>query len=164
MKSIFNFLTVIICIIVCFTGCKKDTEANNYLRGKIDGVSFECVSEIWVTPEGAGDKIISFRGDVSPWSVRFYLDGQGSNITAGTYIFQSGVLRNVILLNNTGNYGAGYFCGFGTPCTFDGSGKIIILEINKKHIKGTFEFVTSVSPATSTFKTITDGEFYIKRN
>lgn len=164
MKSIFNFLTVIICIIVCFTGCKKDTEANNYLRGKIDGVSFECVSEIWVTPEGAGDKIISFRGDVSPWSVRFYLDGQGSNITSGSYDFQTGIVRNAIVYQNNTGYSAGYFCGFFSSCSFHGSGKITILEINKKHIKGTFEFVTSVSPVTSTFKTITDGEFYIKRN
>jgi hypothetical protein len=147
-----------------FSGCKKDTGSVNYLRGKIDGVSFECNSNIWATPEGSGDKIIAFRGDWSTYSsIRFYLDGQGSNITTGTYDFQTGNLYNVVLYENNDGYSAGYFCDFASPCTFEGSGKITLLEISKKHIKGTFEFVTSGNGATGVSKTVSDGEFYIKR-
>jgi len=165
MKLIL-ILPVIICFLSCFTGCKKDniTNSTNYLKGKVDGVSFECNSNIWATPEGAGDKIISFRGDWPSYSILFYLDGQGSNITTGSYNFQTGKLYNAIIYQNNDGYSAGYFCGSFSPCTFEGSGKITFLEISKKNIKGTFEFATSVNGATGSLKTVTAGEFYIKRN
>jgi hypothetical protein len=166
MKILFRFLSVIIWFLLCLTGCKKDnsTSSISYLKGKVDGVSFECNSNIWATPEGAGDKVISFRGDWPSYSIRFYLDGQGSNITTGSYNFQTGKLYNAIIYQDNDGYSAGYFCGPFTACTFEGSGKIIFLEISKKNIRGTFEFVTSANGATGSLKTVTDGEFYIKRS
>ena len=144
-----------------FSACKKDLGSNNYLRGKIGGASFEFNSNIWATPGEASDKIIAFRGDGSTNSLRFYLDGQGSNITTGSYNFQTGKIYNAILYENNDGYSAGYFCGLLSPCRFSGSGKITLFEISKNHIKGTFEFVANGSTGIS--KTVSDGEFYIKR-
>ena len=160
-----NFMLLILCLASLlfgpFSACKKDSEANNYLRGKIDGVSFESTSEIWATPGQSGDKIIAFTGDWSPNSIRFYLDGQGSDITTGSYNFQTGKKYNATLYQDDWGYGSGYFCGFASPCSFRGSGKITLLEISKKRIKGNFEFV-AVNGAGE-LKTVSDGEFYIKR-
>ena len=160
-----NFILLILCLASLLFGpisaCKKDTESNNYLKGKIDGVPFESTSEIWATPGQSGDKIIAFTGDWSTYSIRFYLDGQGSNIITGSYNFQTGDLYHASLYDNNIGYAAGYFCGSASPCSFYGSGKITLLEISKKHIKGTFEFICVESSGSS--KTVSDGEFYIKR-
>lgn len=165
MKYIMKLSSIVIaCFVLSLSACKKESNtSSSYLKGKVDGVAFECNSNITATAGGAGDKTIFFRGDVSPWIFHFYLDGQGSDITAGTYDFQTGLPRSVTLYQNNDGYSAGYFCSFGTICSYYGSGKIIIQEINKKYIKGTFEFVTSVNGAASTFKTVTNGEFYINR-
>ena len=145
--------------------CKKSSDNfTSYIKGKLGGVAFECNSGIWATSEGAGDKIISFRGDWPAHSIRFYLDGQGSDIITGSYNFQTGIERNAVVYENNDGYSAGYFCGFAVPCTFYGSGRITIVELSKKYIKGSFEFVTGVSPSTLISKTVSEGEFYIKRN
>lgn len=165
MKNIMKLSSIVIaCFVLSLSACKKETDTStSYLRGKVDGVAFECNSDIWATRGDAGDKIISFRGNVSPWLFQFYLDGQGSDITAGTYNFQTGIKHSAVLYQNNDGYAAGYFCSFGSPCVFYGSGKIIIQEISKKYIKGTFEYVTDLSAATGSFKTVTNGEFNIKR-
>lgn len=165
MKYIMKLSSIVIaCFTLSLSACKKETDTDtSYLRGKVDGVAFECNSNITATAGGAGNKTIFFLGDVSPWSFRFYLDGQGSDITAGTYIFQTGIIRNAVVYQNNDGYAAGYFCNVFSPCVFYGSGKITIQEISKKYIKGTFEYVTDVNPATGTFKTISNGEFYINR-
>ena len=160
-----NFILLILCLASLLFGpisaCKKDTESNNYLKGKIDGVPFESTSEIWATPGQSGDKIIAFTGDWSPNSIRFYLDGQGSDITTGSYNFRTGDLYNAGLYLDNWGYSSGYFYSFASPCVFYGSGKITILEISKKRIKGNFEFVAVNGAGDS--KTVSDGEFYIKR-
>lgn len=165
MKSNLKFLPAAISFLLCFTGCKKgSTDFVSYIKGKIDGIAFECNTNIWATPGAAGDNIISFRGDVSPYSIRFYLDGQGSNITTGSYNFQTGIIRNSILYQNNDGYSSGYFCGFASPCTFYGSGNVTITEISKNYIRGTFQFTTDVNGATGLLKTVTNGEFHIKRD
>lgn len=165
MKYIMKLSSIVIaCIVLSLSACKKETDTStSYLKGKVDGVAFECNSNITATAGGAGDKTIFFRGDVSPWSFRFYLDGQGSDISAGTYNFQTGIVRNAVVYQNNDGFSAGYFCDPFAPCVFYGSGKITIQGISKKYIKGTFEFVTAVNPATGTFKTVSNGEFYVKR-
>lgn len=62
MKLILKFLLPAICILIYCTGCKKDSDSSSssYLRGKVDGVAFECNSDIRATAGGAGDKIIFF--------------------------------------------------------------------------------------------------------
>ena len=165
MKNIMKLSSIVIaCFVLSLSACKKETDTStSYLRGKVDGVAFECNSDIRATTGAAGDATIFFRGDVSPWSFRFYLDGQGSDITAGTYNFQTGIKHNAVLYQDIHGYAAGYFCDIFAPCVFYGSGKITIQEINKKYIKGTFEYVTDLSAATGSFKTVTNGEFNIKR-
>jgi len=166
MKPVLNLLLPAICILIYCTGCKKDSDSSSssYLRGKVDGVAFECNSDIRATTGGAGDKTIFFRGDWPSYSIRFFLDGQGSDITAGSYNFQTGIKCNAVLYQNNDGYSAGYFCDPFSACVFYGSGRITILQINKKHIKGTFEFVTSINGATGNLKNITDGDFSIKRD
>ncbi len=164
-KTLFLLLAFSVATISCFTGCKKDNgSSTDYIRGKVDGVAFEANSNMWATPGRPGDKIISFRGDWPGGSIRFYLDGQGSNITTGTYDFTTGIVRNAVVYENNDGYSAGYFCGGFGPCTYYGSGKIIILNISKKHVRGTFEFVTNVSGATGVPKTVSNGEFYMNRD
>lgn len=165
MKNIMKLsLVVITCFLISLGACKKETDTNSsYLKGKVDGVAFECNSDIRATTGGAGDKTIFFRGDWPSYSIRFFLDGQGSDITAGSYNFQTGIVRNAVLYENNHGYAAGYFCDLFSFCVFYGSGKITIQEISKKYIKGTFEFVTDVNGSTGTFKTVTNGEFNIKR-
>jgi Family of unknown function (DUF6252) len=160
-KVIFILLTAFFLM-----SCKKGSDDfTSYIKGKLDGVAFECTSNIWATPGKAGNKIISFRGDWLSNSIRFYLDGQGSNITTGSYNFQTGIERNAVVYENNDGYSAGYFCGGFAPCTFYGSGKITIVELSKKYIKGSFEFVAEASPpSTRISKTVSEGEFYIKRN
>ena len=163
-----NFVLLILCfsslLFGPFSACKKDTDNNNYLRGKIDGVPFECTSNIWSTSGGSGDKIIALNGNWSTnSSIYIYLESQGSNITAGSYNFQTGKLYNAILYDNNESYSAGSICLYVIPCIFVGSGKINFLEISKKHIKGTFEFVTNLGGTTGLSKSVSDGEFYINR-
>ncbi len=165
MKHLFKVLPVAICFLFCFTGCKKDSDSSSdYLKGKVDGVAFECSSNIWATVGRAGDKIIAFRGDWPGWSIRFYLDGQGSDITKGSYDFVTGVVRNAVVYQDNDGYSAGYFCASFSPCSYYGSGKVTIDKISKNHISGKFEFVTPVNGATGMSKTVTNGEFNIKRD
>ena len=165
-KNIILYNLFLASLCVCLTiSCKKDSGSgfSSYIKGKLNGVSFQTTSNIWATPGDAGNNIISFRGDWPSYSIRFYMEGQGSAITTGSYDFVTGVQRNAIVYENNDGYSAGYFFCMGGPCILHGSGRIIISEISKKYIKGTFEFVTDVSPATGTSKSVTDGEFYIKR-
>ena len=162
-----NCMLLILCLASLlfgpFSACKKDTGSNIYLRGKIDGVPFECTSNIRATSGRSGDKNIDLSGYWSTnSSIHIYLDNQGSNITAGSYNFQSGRLYHAVL-NDDDRYIAGSICLYIIPCVFVGSGKINFLEISKKHIKGTFEFVTNLGGTTGVSKTVSDGEFYINR-
>ena len=158
------FLLLLVCIGV---SCKKDSTSNSasYLKGKMNAVAFECTTNLWATPAGAGNKIIAFRGDWGSNSIRFYMDGQGADITTGTYDFVTGIERNATFFEDNDGYGAGYFsCLLGGACVLEGSGKITILEISNKLIRGTFEFITRVNGATGKSKTVTEGDFYIKRS
>lgn len=159
-----NIVYSLLVMIILNVACKKDIDVPSYLRGKVDGIAFECNADIRATARGAADNSIFFRGDWPSYSIQFYLDGQGSDITQGTYNFQTGKIYQVNLFQNNVGYAAGYFCASFIPCSFFGSGRITILEINKKKIRGTFEFTTSVDGGTGLLKTVTDGDFSIKRD
>ena len=53
---------VIAYFIFSLSACKKETGtgSNSYLKGKVDGVAFECNSDIRATAGGTGDKTIFF--------------------------------------------------------------------------------------------------------
>lgn len=146
-----------------FKGCSKNNDSKNYLRGVINGTSFECTTNFRATKGAAGNKTIFFTGNTPVYAFNFFIDGQGNDITPGTYDFLPGVLRNVTLYEGNDGYSAGFFSGLGAS-SFYGSGKIVVQEINKKYIKGTFEFVTTDNPRTGLFKTVTNGEYYITRD
>lgn len=152
-------------LVITNSSCKKDISSSNYLRGKVDGVGFECAtSDISATTGSAGESTIFISGGWPSYTLRLLMDGQGTDITEGTYTFQTGKKLNAVIWQNNTPYSTGYFCGFFTPCTFSGSGRITILEINKKKIRGTFEFTTGIYAGTGLFKTVTDGDFFIRRN
>ena len=157
------FAAIILHFITIFAGCSKNNDVKNYLRGNIDGVSFECTSDFRATKSAAGNKTIFFSGNTPVFAFNFYIDGQGNDITSGIYDFVSGVQRNVTLYEGNVGYSAGFFFCLG-PCFLQGSGKIAVQEISKKYIKGTFEFVTAANAATGLFKTVTNGEYYISRD
>lgn len=145
------------------TGCSKKTEQNNFMRGSINGVSFECSSGFDATVGAAGNRQIFFKGNNAQYSFSFYLDGQSSDIVPGNYIFTSGILRSATVYEGSEGYGAGQFTCI-PACALQGSGSINISGIDKKHVEGSFEFVTAVNPGTGLTKTVTGGSFYVKRN
>ena len=109
-------------------------------------------------------RLFFFEGKNAQYSFNFFLDGQGSDITSGSYDFVTGIQRNVTMYEGTDGYGAGYFFCLVPPCLLQGSGRITIQGIDKKHIQGTFEFITGTSTATGQFKTVSNGTFYINRD
>lgn len=62
---------------------------------------------------------------------------------------------------NNYSFSSGYSLNANECCL--GTGKITILEINEKYNRRTFEFVTGINEAAGILKTVTNGEFYIKR-
>ena len=68
MKNIMKLSSIVIaCFVLSLSACKKETDTStSYLRGKVDGVAFECNSDIRATTRTADDATIFFRGDVCP--------------------------------------------------------------------------------------------------
>jgi hypothetical protein len=171
MNSLIKLSVITVCILLLFANCSKPKDySTDYLRGKIDGVAFECNANIKAnTPEpigsgGGSDPNINITGEWSSYSLHLHLNGDGSSLAAGAYVFQAEKNRSAtIWQNGTDSYYAGNG-GFFDPIRLHGSGNITILEISKSYIKGSFEFVTSVNGATGLSKNVTDGEFYIKRS
>ena len=172
MKSVIKSLSVIIFILLSLVGCKKDNSPDSsftsYLRGKIDGVAFECTSNIFASRpyhETDFSNDVTIKGEWPLYSIHLFVHSGGSNITTGTYVFQSDKIHFAQISNYSAIY---YFAGvhstFYSPYSgLIGSGRITITEISYKNIRGTFEFVTDTNYITKLSKTVTDGEFYIKR-
>jgi hypothetical protein len=89
-----------------------------------------------------------------------------SEILTGTYFFATGDnYSGSIITNNptSDTYYAGNSGGF-PPYYLVGSGSITISEISKKHVKGTFSFITATNGVTGVFKNISNGDFDINRD
>jgi hypothetical protein len=82
-------------------------------------------------------------------------------IHTGEYIFEANKDRSGTVYTADGKRG---FAG-STISGLEGSGKITILEISDKYVKGSFEFTTrrQIISTTVYVLTVTGGEFYIKR-
>ena len=80
------------------------------------------------------------------------------------YTFQAGTSRlgEISTTGPQARYYAAAGGGVFNPSIND-SGQITITEISAEYVKGSFDFVTHVDGATNTFKTVTSGEFHIKR-
>lgn len=168
MKKIIVYAIVLVTVIT--SACKKDKVLfQSYLKGKMNGVAFECNANISANkpepiPGQGSDPTIRIWGEWPMHSIKLFITGEGVSLRAGSYVFEGGKNRSATILeNNVDAYYAGD-SGFGDPIPLYGSGRITILEISKNYIKGSFEFVTTTYGITGMPKTVTDGEFYIKRN
>ncbi len=169
MKNIMKLSSIAIaCSVFALSGCKKDNTGaafQSYLRYKVDGVQVESNTHIRATylPATIGpDQVITISGDWSGGSLSLYLN-EPQVLAVGQYLFNPFTWRTGEVWTS-GPSGRYYIGGSCLSCaTTTGSGKIDITEISAEYIKGTFEFVTGTDAATSTFKTITNGEFHIKR-
>ncbi len=168
MKKAFFILTAALFMISCKKGSNDFT---SYLKGKVDGVAFESNSNIKafkpmpIPGQSGNDPTLIITGDWPMYSLKLNIYGEGSSISTGTYVFQAGKNRSATLwYNGIDAYYAGYNFCIGCPIQLYGSGRITILEISDKSIKGTFEFISAVNGATMLSKTVTEGEFNIKRS
>lgn len=169
MKIFIRQLPLLFGFLLCLISCKKDNNEpafQSYLRYKLDGVQVESNAHIKATylpPTIGPDKVITISGDWSGGSISLYLN-ESQVLAAGQYLFDPFTWRTGEVWAS-GPGGRYYIGGSCLGCaTVTGSGKVIITEINAEYVKGSFEFVTGVDAATSTFKTVTDGEFHIKRD
>lgn len=162
-----SLLILINAIVLLSLGCKKNNDAGSYLRGKIDGQSFESNSGITANkpepiPGSGDDPTLRLTGNWPSYSLKLMLIGEGK-INTGTYTFDASKQRSATLTyNNADIYYAGDDGIFGTG-QLHGSGSITITEISKNHVKGSFQFSAILIPQ-GTIKTVTDGEFLIERN
>jgi hypothetical protein len=151
-------------------GCSKDNGSsfNSYLRGKIDGVAFECTSGITAnTPEtisGPADPTIRITGNWLNNSIRLMIISESSSLASGVYPFDANKNRSGTLYLGADAYYAGPTGGglTGLPLTLKGSGSITITEVSKQYVKGSFQFTSG--PNNSVTKSVTEGDFYVKRN
>ncbi|MGZ5191192.1 MAG: DUF6252 family protein [Flavisolibacter sp.] len=162
----YHFISILIMTSILGESCKKYDEADNYLKGIIDGQPFESSSVTANKKEpipGSGDDPnLRIIAEWPGHSLKLMLLSEGS-VKKGVYNIQPDKMRRVnLVVNNTENYyaGDGGIFGFGQ---LYGNGVITISEISKRYVKGTFD-VTVVDNTRGTSKTITNGEFSIARN
>jgi len=169
MKTIIRQTTALLLLFCFFSGCSKnnDPQIQSYLKGKLDGVAFECTSNITAnTPEpisGPPDPTIRITGNWLNNSIKLMLISESASIATTTYTLQADKNRSATLYIGSDGYYAGPSGPF-LPPALHGSGSITITEVNKNAVRGTFSFTSEVSPATGLTKSITDGEFYVNRN
>ena len=175
MKQFFRCSLITICIFFILTGCSKDHDSvDNYFRGKVDGVAFECNTNIKVNkpqPVSAqvNDPMIRINGGWPGYIIELDLGENGSNISPGTYFFEAG--KNHSATFGIGTYpgiqtyfAGSYYCfGCNYQLPLSGNGRITILEISSQYVKGAFEFITEPTAGTNIIKTFTEGQFNIKR-
>lgn len=163
----FGICTSILCI-----SCKKNNIPDNvpippfqsYIKFKLDNVQTECNSLIKATYfQQFPDTAITISGAFAIGSIAL----RASNsplLTPDTYTFNSAKWHSGTIWTNSPSAvryvaGADLFLNL-----YNGSGQITITEISTGFVKGTFEFITGVDIPTNTFKTVTNGEFNIKRD
>ena len=169
MKKVATFIAAIIFI----AACKKDSNRSiqNYMRFKLDGVQVECDGRYGATYKTTAgpDANINFYGGWGDNALDFQIFTHATtDISPGQYVFGPGKAYQAVIWPNgtltTPGIHYSYVAGSIVPSpTIAGSGQITIIEINADYIKGSFDFITAVNPGTGLFKTITNGEFLIKR-
>ncbi len=164
MKNIF---IAAVFFVIALPGCKKDNDPfTPYVRGKVDGVAFECNTNITANkaeqvPGGPADPTLRITGGWSSNSINLYILSESSSLAGGDYVFQADKQRAATIRISGDAYYAGYGSPF-LPPALHGSGKITLVEISSNYVRGNFEFTSE--PYMGVVKTITGGEFYIKRN
>ena len=160
---------VLLTLVLLFAFCNKPNNFSaSYLKGKIDGIAFECNANITANkpepiPGFGSDPTLIITGSWPMYSIKILILNKSPKVSVGTYEIEIDKQRSAtIVWNGVDNYYAGSG-GLILPQLF-GNGRFTILEISDKYVKGIFEFATDVNSATGNLKTVSDGEFYIKRN
>ena len=173
MKLLLKLVSVFLIILFSNAACKKDSKSSvqNYMRFKLDGVQVECDGKFGATYKTTAgpDANITFYGGWGDNALDFQIFTYATtDITPGQYVFGPGKAYWAELwpngtLTTPGNHYS-YVAGAIVPLpVIAGSGQITIIEINADYIKGSFDFITAVNSSTGLFKTVTNGEFLIKR-
>jgi hypothetical protein len=173
MKLLLKLVPVLLIILLSIDACKKDSKQSvqNYMRFKLDGMQVECDGKFFaISKTTAGpDANISFNAGWGDNALDFQIFTYGTtDITPGQYMFGPGKAYSAQLWPNgtltTPGIHYSYIAGATVPsAAIAGSGQITIIEINAEYIKGSFDFITAVNSSTGLFKTVTNGEFLIKR-
>lgn len=158
-----KFMIVMACILL-FTGCKKpEPQVQSYLRMTIDGARVECDQHIQASSNaGVSIQLLSISGNWTTNSLEsgaIEIELYNFNNTTGERQFSSPGGGFLWFDHKNGSGGV-------LTDTYGGStGRINISEVSDRIIKGTFEFIALMytGPGTVQTKTITNGEFYIKR-
>lgn len=168
-----GFIIILLVSELLFAGCKKDNDQNNspatppafqsYIKFKLDNVLTECNAQITASYFPLiPDTSISISGGWNSVGIKLDVSGNQQLLTTGTYTFNSAKWHSGTIWANspTVRYVAGMDLFLNM---YSGSGYITITEISAQYVKGTFEFITGIDIPTNTFKTVTNGEFYVKR-
>ena len=166
-----NIWLVIMSLIPFLLACKKSQNQSNppsaqsYIKFKLENTLTECSTLITASYyPSVPDSQISISGAWSTGSIRIEISGSNSALTPGAYVFANNKLHSghIFTNNPAGRFVAGMDLFLNV---YNGSGKIIISEISPQFVKGTFEFVTGTDPSNPSLpiKTVTSGEFYVKR-
>jgi hypothetical protein len=173
MKMSFKFVPVFLIILLSIAACKKDSKPSvqNYMRFRLDGVQIECDGKFFASSKSTvtPDANISFNAGWGDNALDFQIFTYATtDITPGQYVFGPGKAYRALLWPNgtltTPGIHYSYNAGAEVPsASIAGSGQITIIEINADYIKGSFDFITAVNSMTGLFKTVSNGEFLIKR-
>ena len=173
MKLLLKLVPVFLMILLSIGACKKDSKPSvqNYMRFKLDGMQVECDGRFGATYKTTAgpDADITFYGGWGDNALDFQIFTYATtDIAPGQYVFGPNKAYRAELWPNgtftTPGIHYSYEAGASVPsATIAGSGQITIIEINADYIKGSFDFITGVNSQTGLFKTVTNGEFLIKR-
>ncbi len=140
-------------------GCKKKEAAPpfvSYLKLDIDGTTAENDRYINASGYRTPPHLIGIAANLKPyifnknsieWEIYDFMEAPGEYAIPGPV----GTIRYITLFQPEATFVAK-------------AGKITILEVDKNYIKGTFEFITHIDQYTGIQKTITNGQFHIKRS
>ena len=171
MKLLVKLVSVFLIIVSSSVACKKDGKPSvqNYMRFKLDGMQVECDKHFYASYRSTvgPDANITFYAGWGDNALDFQLFTLGTtDITPGQYVFGPNKAYWAQLWPNGTTSGSGISYSAGSvaqSATIAGSGQITIIEINADYIKGSFDFITGTNSITGLFKTVTNGEFLIKR-
>src|SRR4026207_451619 len=92
MTPVCKFPALLISLVFLMTGCSKNSDANNSMTGKIDGVDFTCGSTAKANkPEhngtGQDDPVLRITGNFNGYSIKLISILYNAEIHTGTYVF-----------------------------------------------------------------------------
>ena len=178
MKNSILKITICLCAILFFANCSKDDDNSNeeetistdgiFIKAKVDGVNFEIQDPFLFAVDSniGGINFISIgaNSDDETSSINIGLSNVNST---GTYtllntlneedVLASSYISSLIYSQEDTAWFAGTLFG-----NNDVSATVNITEFNESFVAGTFHF-TGYDIVSETEKTITDGEFRVKR-